>query len=427
MKLKRIILILLIFASCRSKYDTSKAIDVLPTEEVTIDYRLKDLPFQIDDESSIVHLSQHDLQSVKKLQSFVKAVEYSNGKLFLATNTKLTVIDIERSTKTKEDRRAVEKFVKHSITNPLLTTHGDFTLLFDEKGNFSVFHLTELETEYSLESVWYGRIGLSDVEFLKENEEKGLFETINPSPKKQVITLSSRFTCHTNQCYAMTVEGILVTLDLTLHTVQMKQMFQKQDIILDSIYQPLISNGNIVFATGNSEFAIYNIQNHNVIGQSTFVDQESSSMFDINIIKSIYSAESSVIISHLNGVYAFNIVQGHPIWTKNFIIDSALISGNYMILFDVKSQKLICLHIQTGEAKWTVKLDTASVLSLNVTKNSNEEYSLSVGEPKGFRTISLQDGTEQYFKKANLSNVSYYFVHNGNLYYIKKGNIYKVK
>ena len=415
--MKIFIALLLILAGCRSKYDTSNAIDILPTNEITIEYRLKDLPFQIDDEGVVASVSQGKKEQISKVKNFVESVEHFEGKLFLATNKKIAVISLRNS---KEKTKEIS--VKHKISNPMLAVQRDFVLIFDSKGTFSVVNSS------TLEEVWGGRIGLTDGEFLAEQKEKGLLETLNPKPPKQVVTMGSKFVCENEKCYAVTAEGILVVLDITKKQVQMAQVFPKQDIILNNLYKPIITNGNIIFATGNSEFAIFNIEKQAIIGQSTFANEETASMFDINLVKEIYSSNGNVLISHLNGIYAFNVVQGRPLWNKNLHIDTALISGNYIIFFENKTQKLVCMHIATGEAKWIVPLNSkqTQVSFLQIVKNEND-YSLFVGTKNGVEVLSFEDGSKKDFLKMNLGNVAYSFTHNEILYYINKSNIYKVK
>lgn len=415
--MKIFIALLLILAGCRSKYDTSNAIDILPTNEITIEYRLKDLPFQIDDEGVVASVSQGKKEKVSKVKNFVESVEHFEGKLFLATNKKIAVVSLRNS---KEKTKEIS--AKHKISNPMLAVQKDFVLIFDSKGTFSVVNSS------TLEEVWGGRIGLTDGEFLAEQKEKGLLETLNPKPPKQVVTMGSKFVCENEKCYAVTAEGILVVLDITKKQVQMAQVFPKQDIILNNLYKPIITNGNIIFATGNSEFTIFNIEKQAIIGQSTFANEETASMFDINLVKEIYSSNGNVLISHLNGIYAFNVVQGRPLWNKNLHIDTALISGNYIIFFENKTQKLVCMHIATGEAKWIVPLNSkqTQVNFLQIVKNEND-YSLFVGTKNGIEVLSFEDGSKKDFLKMNLGNVAYSFTHNEILYYINKSNIYKVK
>jgi hypothetical protein len=415
--MKILIALLLILAGCRSKYDTSNAIDILPTNEITIEYHLKDLPFQIDDEGVVASVSQGKKEKVSKVKNFVESVEHFEGKLFLATSKKIAVVSLRNS---KEKTKEIS--VKHKISNPMLAVQKDFVLIFDSKGTFSVVNSS------TLEEVWGGRVGLTDGEFLAEQKEKGLLETLNPKPPKQVVTMGSKFVCENEKCYAVTAEGILVVLDITKKQVQMAQVFPKQDIILNNLYKPIITNGNIIFATGNSEFAIFNIEKQAIIGQSTFTNEETASMFDINLVKEIYSSNGNVLISHLNGIYAFNVVQGRPLWNKNLHIDTALISGNYIIFFENKTQKLVCMHIATGEAKWIVPLNSkqTQVSFLQIVKNEND-YSLFVGTKNGVEVLSFEDGSKKDFLKMNLGNVAYSFTHNEILYYINKSNIYKVK
>ena len=415
--MKIFIAFLLILAGCRSKYNTSRAIDILPTDEITIDYRLKDLPFQIDDETFVASVSQNQKAKITDIANFVQSVEHFEGKIFLATNKKITVVTLENV-----NDKAKEISAKHKILNPMLVAKGNFVLMFNSKGTFSFLNSNTLE-EY-----WSGRIGLTDGEFLAEQKEKGLLETLNPKPPKQVVTLGSGFVCENDKCYAVTAEGILVVLDILKKQVQMAQAFPKQDIILNNLYKPIIANGNIIFATGNSEFAIFNIAKQAIIGQSTFANEETASMFDINLVKEIYSSNGNVLISHLNGIYAFDATQGRPLWNKNLHIDTALISGNYIIFFENKTQKLVCMHIATGEAKWIMPLNSnpTQVIFLKIVKNQND-YSLFVGTKNGIEILSFEDGTKKDFLKMNLGNVAYSFTHNEALYYINKSNIYKVK
>jgi len=415
--MKIFIALILILAGCRSQYDTSKAIDILPTDEITIDYRLKDLPFQIDDETFVASILQNKKEKITDITNFVQSVEHFEGNLFLATNKKITVVSVGDS-----HNKAKEISAKHKISNPMLVANGNFVLIFNSKGTFSFMNSS------TLEEVWGGRIGLTDDEFLAEQKEKGLLETLNPKPPKQVVTLGSKFVCENEKCYAVTAEGILVVLDIIKKQVQMAQVFQKQDIVLNNLYKPIVINGNVIFATGNSEFAIFSIAKQAVIGQSTFANEETASMFDINLVKEIYSSNDNVLISHINGIYAFDATQGRPLWNKNLQIDTALISGNYIIFFENKTQKLVCMHIATGEAKWIVPLDInpMQVIFLNIAKNQND-YSLFVGTKKGIDVLSFEDGSKKDFLRMNLKNVVYSFTHNEILYYINKSNIYKVK
>ena len=230
-KMKIFIALLLILAGCRSKYDTSKAIYILPTNEITIDYRLKDLPFQIDDESVVASVSEGMKEKVSKTKNFVKSVEYFEGKIFLATNKKIAVVSLGNlHEKTKEIS------AKHKIFNPMLAVQRNFVLIFDSKGTFSVLN------SRTLEEVWGGRIGLTDGEFLAEQKDKGLLETLNPKPPKQVVTMGSKFVCENEKCYAVTAEGILAVLDITTKQVKMAQIFPKQDIILNNLLQREIPN-----------------------------------------------------------------------------------------------------------------------------------------------------------------------------------------
>lgn len=412
-------IILFAFNSCKSKYDTSKAIDIISTENISTDYNLKNIPFQIDDYSSVAQIEGQHSKFEEKINRSIKSIEYYNNKLFIAMDNNLAIVqlDLEKNDKNKK------KYLSHDILNPFLTIHNEYIILYDEKGNFFVFN------SETLEKTWVGRIGVSEDDFIKEKQEKGLLETLNPSQPKQALALSSQFVCSSNKCYAISADGMIVVMDLLNREVNLKQILPHQDIVLNNLYKPKIINDNIVFATGNSEFTIFNISKFAILAKSSFVEQESGSIFDVNLVKSIHTAENSVIISHLNGIYAFDILHGKSLWFKNFVTEHILISHQYMILFDEKIKKIICLHIKTGEIKWITEIPKikSSVLSLNIVQENNNHYMLSIITSNSIHFLSLEDGLQTSFKNGNFSNTLYTFTHNKTLYFIRNGNIYKLK
>ncbi len=415
--MKILLALLLIFAGCRSKYDTSKALDILPSDEITIDFRLKDIPFQIDEATQVATITS-GTKIVAKIEKSTHDAQHFGDAIFTASNSKITALSLENP------ENKISK--SHKITNPMLEIQKDFVLIFNAKGTFEV--LKSGNKSGNLELAWSGRVGLSNEEFQREQKPKTLRERLNPKPEKQVFTLSSRFVCQEENCYAMTAEGIIAVLNVVKKQVQMAQIIAPQDITLHNTYKPIIANGNIVFATGNSEFIIFNIAKQAVIGQSSFANEDTASMFDINLVKAIYASNESVLISHLNGVYAFNIMQGTALWNKKLNIENAMISANYTVFFETKTQKLVCMNIQTGEAKWITALKSSPkvVEFINIARNNNA-FNIIVGTQNGIEVLDFEDGTTQNFTKINLGNIKHSFIHNETFYYTNKNNIYKLK
>lgn len=411
------IAILLFFASCRSKYDTSKALDILPTGEITMDFGLKDSPFQVDENTQTANIT-NGTKSLSRIGFSIKSIENYDNVIFTATNNKITATSLNNLAKKTSK--------SHKIINPMLEIQRDFILIFNTKGTFEVLKSDTLAT------VWSGRVGLTDAQFAIEQRPKSLLSRIREKLKnkheQQVFTLSSSFACANENCYATTAEGVLVILNVVKKQVQMAQILPPQDITLHNLYKPKIANGNIIFSSGNSEFIIFNIAKQAVIGQSSFANEDTASMFDINLVKEIYTSNDTILISHLNGVYAFNIKHGTSLWNKNLLIDSALISGNYIIFFETKTQKLVCMNISTGEAKWitSLKFPKSHVKFLTIA-NHDDGYRLLVGTQSGIEAVDFQEGTHLGFTKMNLANVKHSFIHNEIFYYINKNNIYRLK
>lgn len=101
--MKIFIALILILAGCRSQYDTSKAIDILPTDEITIDYRLKDLPFQIDDETFVASILQNKKKKLLILPILYNLLSISEAIFFLRQirKSQLSLLEI-RTTKPKK-------------------------------------------------------------------------------------------------------------------------------------------------------------------------------------------------------------------------------------------------------------------------------------------------------------------------------------
>jgi outer membrane protein assembly factor BamB len=378
-----LLVVITLFSACRAKYNTSKAVEILSTEEALPHYRLKDVSLQVENTNNIVDIREYRSVEVKSLTGSFKDALYNNGFLYNVSNNKLVLTNME-NLQTSE--------IKNNIRNTKITVTNTFALLFNISGKFS---------------------------FIDTNTTKELW-----SDFIETQGFASGFTCIDSEktCYALTLNGDIIILDLENYAKKIKPLFQKQSVVLNEIYTPLVFENKIIFAVGNSEFAIFDASKEQVVAQSSFIDEESASMFDVNLVQNFYETGGNVIISHINGSYAFNILYGRPLWAKKFAFHNAIVASNYIIFLEEKTHKLICIHIETGEIKWTKEVD---LNPLGFCINYNKQ--LVVLQANGIHLFDIETGDFALLKKIDINNIEYSFVYNHNIHYIKNNKIYKIQ
>ena len=378
-----LLVVIALFSACRAKYDTSKAVEILSTDEVLPDYRLKDVSLQIEDTNNVVDIREYKSGEVKSPNGSLKDALYSNGFLYTINGNKLVFTNME-NLQTSE--------IKHNIRDAKIAVTNTFALLFNISGKFS---------------------------FIDVNTKKELWSDII-----ETQGFASGFVCIDSEktCYALTLNGDAVILDLENYAKNFKPLFQKQSVVLNEIYTPLIFENKVIFAVGNSEFAIFDVNKEQVVAQSSFIDEENASMFDINLVQNFYETGGNVIISHINGSYAFNILYGRPLWAKKFAFHNAFVASNYIIFLEEKTHKLVCIHIETGKIKWTKEID---LKPLGIYINYNKQ--LVVLEEHGIHLFDMETGDIVLSKKMDINNIEYSFVHNHNIHYVENNKVYKIQ
>lgn len=381
--LKVVLLLFVVFiSSCRAKYDTSNAVEILEENTILPDYRLKQENIKLDDTSNVVDIHDFKPEMIKNLGETFHNEVYFDEKLYAVSNKELVIFNLDGDD-VLQVKHNLGKGTKMVLSGDIILLHSTYQFAFvDQK---------------TQEIIWDGSLNISG--------------------------LSSHFVCIEEQysCYALTIDGEISILDYQNLSKKNQKFFQKNDIILNDIYTPLVIKGNIIFAVGQSEFAIFDTQKSTVIAQSSFVE-ENSALFDINLVRNIYRGGDNVIIAHLNGSYAFNMLYGRPLWAKKFVFSNAFVANNYIIFYEEKTHKLMSIHLETGEAKWVEDID---FVPLEIDVDYKKE--LVILEEKGLHLFELEAGKKLDFKKVNMHGVEYIFVHNHKIHYTKNGKVYKIK
>ena len=78
------------------------------------------------------------------------------------------------------------------------------------------------------------------------------------------------------------------------------------------------------------------------------------------------------------------MLYGRPLWAKKFVLGNAFVASNYIIFYEEKTQKLISLHLETGEAKW---VEDAAFVPLEIDVDYKKE--LVILEEKGLHLFEL--------------------------------------
>lgn len=375
-------LCLLIFASCQAKYDTSKGMEVISEPNIVTDYRLTNISNENANVFDVANIGDKEIEKYILVQS--GTFMYNNGKIFTASNDELTIQNIDNNQK---------KIISHKVNNPKIFVSNDIVLLYNINGEFAFFDTKNDETKM-------------DANFWNDN--------------LKIQGLASNFVCNNEACYALTLQGEIITLNFNDMTKNIEKNFANQEMILNELYTPIIIDDKIVFAVGDSEFAIYDIYQKKIIEKQSFAS-ENATVFDINIVKNIYNNSKSFVISYLNGIYGYSMFYARPLWQKDYVIKNALITENFIFFYNEKNEKLICLHLETGEVKW-VKDAKYQPMLFNVDYNKN----LLIMEKNGIHFLDIETGDEVFFKKSKI-NAEQSFVYNTKLYYKSGNKIFYVK
>lgn len=371
-------LLFLVFFACRAKYDTSKAIPILPTQNIIPDANLQNIPLEYSTHENVVSIGNYKRGFVKNVSGVGHF--YDDGHLYYTKNKRFFALNLQTFQTTS---------LKHHIKNAKIAIGGKNILLFDEIGNFAV-----VEKE-SYKILW--------------------------STKFEIQGLASEFSCvEDTKCYALTLDGHIAIIDISNQKTEIINFTQPQNIISNEIYKPLVYNNFIIFAVGNSEFAIFDSTTQEMIAKNPFI--QDTSVFNINIINKFYKLKDTIIISHINGAYAFNISHGVPLWEKKFIFEKSLPTDNYLFFFNEEVKKIFCIHSETGEVKWAINAEYTPIGFFINTQNE-----LIITEKHGIHILNAENGELQAFKKLNLAHTNHFFAHDHKLHYIKNHKVYTIQ
>jgi hypothetical protein len=387
MKATQILLIVLLIAGCRAKYDISKAVEILPSTEVEqVDYTLNDDNITVDNGSNVVNLSDGNLQGVASFDFVPKSGIYNNGFVYALGSKHIAAFDISQN---------AMQTVLHSVVKPMdIFVTNSFLMVYNAK-KFAIFDAI------TLEKLWEGELKIDD--------------------------LASKFVCveDSKSCFALAISGEIIEMNLAERYVKNLPVAQKQETLLNTLYVPAIAQNYLIFVTSNTEFAIFDWQTKKVVTHAPFVDTDSASIFDINLVQSVSTNGDKVLISHTNGLYAFSMLYGKPLWAKNIITSGAVaFLGEYVVAYDKNAKKIIVIHIEKGGIKWSEELKDAPMnIFVDYTKQ------LVVLGNDGFHLFDINTGEKAENKnyKFNASGVVYAFSHNDTLYYLNNRKIFAVK
>lgn len=369
----KILPLLLLLTSCVTKYDTSKAIAILPSSEPIPDYTLSQTSLQVENIEDVVEFEGFEIEKIAKIGKGY--YEFFNNKIYTASKKKLEIVDIQ----------TLEKItILHSVAKPQIQNFNNFIIIYNKNGDFEIFKNNELSWKESVEG------------------------------------LASKFICDAQKCYALGLEGGVFILNMAEKTIERVEVSQKQNMLLAILYTPALINQNLIFADGNSNFTVFETTTKKVIGQSSFV-AEDSTFFDINLVRQIYANSESVILSHINGVYAFNVDFLRPMWVKKYNFHNALMAQNFIAFQEKENRNIVLVSLKTGEPKWVKSVDFAVK-----TIKFGYENSMFVMEKDGVHKLNVETGEELQFRKLPL-NYSYSFSVNGRFYFIKNGKLFKIK
>ena len=389
---KGLFLLLLFIVSCSGeKYDTSKAIYILPSKTETFipNSSLKNIPVRIEEPYYIGELKATKIADVSGISS---NFEFQDGEVFYVKKNK-TFVYINSEGKRSELSFAKILNKKNNIKSSLLTVEKNNVIITTNNGDVIAI----------------------DTMFMKLKWSFNVRDVITVKP---VI--------HQNKAIIPTSSGAVFVFDLA--TGKLISEVEKSDDPLGINFN-LLSNLKITQVDVGNFFVSYyknnllffdlstisKIYNFSLTGQSlSFAKITTNPVFYKN---TIFSATSSCIL-------ALSLVNGIKIWEVNGDYQSNLIAtGDYIFVFEKTSNSIVALSSENGDIKWVYqdakKFKTSKQVWFFI---SNPNILLVINKNGYITKLNISNGSviEERSNQRALSPLFNYTMIENKIYYVNK-------
>jgi outer membrane protein assembly factor BamB len=385
-----------LFACSGEKYDISNAFSILP-ERKEVFYPETGLANErINYSKSEVYLGNFEEEKLFKLSGIISNFIINEGRVYFV-NKNFHLIGINLETKKEEFNMALIssriKLKKKNITFTTLVINGDDALITLNNGYIVAVNISEKNLLWQTE--------ISDVilsfPFIYKDKalistSSGAFYSFNINDGKEIYKTES---------YDDAL-GTNFSLNVGLKPVffpasNMLMVYYRSDIFFVDI-----KSGNRVFTLplvdGSLEFA-------KISGEPTLTS------------KNIILAGTS------RNIMAFSLMHGVKLWNYNAnIVSNILDLGNYVVVADASTSRIIAFNILSGGVKWISPLSEKHKGKIRfIAGLDNQLFSF---DEKGVLTkFNIQSGELQEImnKKYYAKNLDY-LLWEGKIYYIDSSN-----
>jgi hypothetical protein len=389
-KIYLILFIFLLSACSGEKYDTSKALNILPekTDSFIPNPSLKNIPVTID--SPNYYSGNLTRKKLARLSGKISNFEISgNNVCYVKSSRKLECLNLLTSEKVAEI--------------PLFSINSDI-----KKSNISQV-LIAFSGENVIAVTNNGYVAKANI---KEKTVNWVSQIIDITTIKPFI--------YENKAFIFTSSGASNVFDLETGTLLSSTEKYEDPIginfnLSDNLSPVFIPNANVVSSYYRTDLIFFDVST----GFKVFNISLNESSLDFTRIKTEPAIVRNLLIAatseKLSGI---SLANGSEIWSVNANISSNLsVMGNFIFFFDKKTKNLISLSLQNNDIKWKEEMDIKTEKAWIIPNNKN---TLLVFNQDGLlQKFNLEKGEEilEEKKQKFYSKTFDYKIINNKIYY----------
>jgi hypothetical protein len=377
-KIYLITFILLLSACSGEKYDTSKALNILPekTDNFIPNPALKNIPIILDNQK--YYAGTLARKKLARLSGKISNFEISaNNVCYVKSSITLTCFNILTSEKIAE----IPLFSKNSdikksnISQVLIAFSGENVIAVTNNGYVAKVNIKEKLVN------WVSKI--TDI------------TTIKPF-------------IYENKAFIFTSSGASNIFDLETGKIISSSEKYEDPIginfnLSDNLSPVFIQNANIVSSYYRTDLIFFDVST----GLKVFNISLNESSLDFARIKTEPAIfRNFMIVGTSEKLSGISLANGSEIWNVNANISSNLpIMGNFIFFFDKKTRNLISLSLQNNDIKWRAEITAKTEKTWIIPNNKNtllvfnqdgllQKFNLENGEE------SLDGGKQKFYSKT---------------------------
>ena len=377
-KIYLITFILLLSACSGEKYDTSKALNILPEKTDTFipNPALKNIPIILDNQS--YYAGTLARKKLARLSGKISNFEISaNNVCYVKSNIKLICLNILTSEKIAEIPlfSSNSDIKKSNISQVLIAFSGENIIAVTNNGYVAKVNIKEKLVN------WVSKI--TDITTIKPFIYENKAFVFTSSGASNVFDLETGKIISSTEKYE---DPIGINLNLS-----------------DNLSPVFIQNANVVSSYYRTDLIFFDVST----GFKVFNISLNESSLDFARIKTEpVIMRNLMLVGTSEKLSGISLANGSEIWSVNANVSSNLsVMGNFIFFFDKKTKNLISLSLQNNDIKWKAEMNVKTEKAWIIPNNKNtllvfnadgllQKFNLENGEE------NLEGGRQKFYSKT---------------------------